>query len=111
MLTVKKYLRIIHRECTRPALIVAAVIVLLWLDGWLPAATERAELSALLTSSAFVLVLLGLTHLGRRVLAPRLDFQVFGLKALETPLSAAIAFFGLCYFLASVFTSNVSLLR
>lgn len=70
-----------------------------------------AGLSGAAYSLGLVALIAGFSHVTRRVLMPRLDFQQFAARALETPMSAAVAFIGLCYLLSTLISVGVALMR
>ena len=106
-----KLLQRLSHDLWRFSALVALVAILLWLESWLPKASNEAALSPLLTSSAIVLAIAALSHLTRRVLFPKLDLQKIAVKALEHPIGAAIVFFGICLVLAVLVYANVTMLR
>lgn len=69
------------------------------------------SLTAVAFSAGVVLILAALSHVIRRVLFPRLDLQELGLKAMESPVGAGLAFGSIVFLLGVFVQSGVALMR
>ena len=107
----KEHLSKVHRDLTRPVLLLGLLTLLFVLDTWAPGVSGRAELSPLLTTVALVVGGVVVTHVVRRVLFPRLDIQGIALKACQESLGAGLVFASVLGFAAVVLNSVVALLR
>lgn len=99
------------RDAPRILAIVVAVILTIWLSGWLPKAVGLPELAPLLTTVYVVLILIAFGHFARRALFHKLDLQGIGLRALDSPIGAGMVFIGICLVLCTILLCYVQLLR
>jgi len=107
----KSFLLLLHREFTRPTLLLALLALLFALDAVAPSATGHPELSPLLMTVALVVGGIVVVHFTRRILFHRLDLQTIALKACETSGGAGLVFLSVVGFMAVVLSSIVAMLR
>lgn len=90
------------RELIRLLPTVAVAVALLFADS------GRA---VVIFAIAIILALTGLAHYLRRTLFPYLDMKQFSDKALENPTASSIVFASVCFVLAVILYSAVTLLH
>ena len=98
-------------DSRRILLVIAAIVVLLWLESWLPAAIGQPQFSPLLNSLSMVMGSLVAGHIMCRMIMPSVDLQELVGLAKGGSVSAAIAAVGVLAFRVSPLFAAIALMR
>lgn len=101
--------RVIRRDAPRALILLAIVIIATLLSAWQPLTSGHPELAPILTAIEILSILSIFSHVLRRTLFHKLDFQEIAIAATAHPIGAAIVFFSISIFL-SVLIFSFSLL-
>lgn len=108
--TFKDFMHRLGVDLLRLIFLFTIVIGLSSVDGVFQFSEQYAYLSAVLSSTAVVLSIAGISHIVRRILFPFVDLQEFAKAALSHPTAAAVVFLGICIVLSTFIVVNVMLL-
>lgn len=108
--TTLDFLKRLWIDLKRLVFLAIIVIILSSLDGALKLEENYSFLAAVLTSTSIILVIVGISHIIRRVLFPNIDLKEFARVALDNPIAASIVFLGICIILSTFIVVNTMLL-